>query len=639
LKLGLSDCARRAILGLLFLPGAAWPEEEEASARFGEEIVVVGPRRSAADPTGSVTIVEASRFAGEAKTVAELVSTAPGVAVNQYGGLGQLATVSIRGSTADQVTVLLDGLPLATAAGGGVDLSRIPRHWVERIEVVRGAEGARFGSGALGGVVNVVTRAPSGSTWAVEAGGGSFRSASLGADASLGRESWGALAALSLDGTGGRYPYDFEATPNAPGGPVTLYRDHNGSLAAGLLTKGWARLGEGRIDAALQLAAGHREIPGSAFDLTPRDEQRDGRVGAVVRYAVPLRDDVRLALEAEGRGDRLDLTSQAIGGTARQRDAAGEGTVRITWFAGRQTLAAALGGGAERLSADGLGVRARPHVALSLSDDARVVSERVLLSAALRAERLGGFGGISGKLGAAVPVAGPLSARASAGRTFRAPSFSELYLQQGLVAPNPDLDAEEAWSADAALVLDGRAGVATLGGFGTLYRNVIVYLPASFQRVKPFNAGEAAAGGLEVEAASAPFGPARLSGQVAYTLLATEQRRGGPDELGKELPHRSRHRVFARIAAAPGPVDAHLEAQYVGAQFQDLRNLALASPAALLLGAGASVRILPRPEVSLALEVKNALDDRSLTDGFLNPLPGRTVMVTARVAGGKDSRP
>ena len=80
----------------------------------------------------------------------------------------------------------------------------------------------------------------------------------------------------------------------------------------------------------------------------------------------------------------------------------------------------------------------------------------------------------------------------------------------------------------------------------------------------------------------------------------------------------------------------HVEAQYVGPQWQDQRNLQ-ASPATLLLGAGASARLLRRPEVSLHVEVRNLLDDRSLTDGFLNPLPGRTVTVTVRVAGGKDA--
>ncbi len=67
-----------------------------------DEVVVIGRRprgQVARDPTASATVIEAKRFAGEAKGVAELVATAPGVAVSDYGGLGQLATVSIRGAT------------------------------------------------------------------------------------------------------------------------------------------------------------------------------------------------------------------------------------------------------------------------------------------------------------------------------------------------------------------------------------------------------------------------------------------------------------------------------------------------------------------------------------------------------------
>ena len=123
-----------------------------------DEVVIPLPRAPAPqDPTASATVVEAERFAGELKGVAELAATAPGVAVRSHGGLGQLTTISIRGSTSGGVRVLLDGIPLDTAAGGGVDLSTIPLHWVDRVEVVRGAEGAYFGAGALGGAVNVVT--------------------------------------------------------------------------------------------------------------------------------------------------------------------------------------------------------------------------------------------------------------------------------------------------------------------------------------------------------------------------------------------------------------------------------------------------------------------------------------------------
>jgi iron complex outermembrane receptor protein len=239
-------------------------------------------------------------------------------------------------------------------------------------------------------------------------------------------------------------------------------------------------------------------------------------------------------------------------------------------------------------------------------------------------------------VGATARILGPLSVRASGGRTFRAPSFAELFLEQGFVAPNPDLAPEQAWSADAALVVDGRLGLASAGAFLTLYDDVIVYQPASFQRVKPFNAGKVAARGVELELASARYTRAGLSALLAFTWLGTEQLRGDPAVIGKELPHRAPLRLFARVEADPGPVAAHVEVHHVGAQWNDLRNVQRIAPA-LVLNAGLAARLVRRPDLRAHVEVRNLLDDRTLTDGFLNPLPGRTVMVTLRMSGGKES--
>ncbi len=141
--------------------------------------------------------------------------------------------------------------------------------------------------------------------------------------------------------------------------------------------------------------------------------------------------------------------------------------------------------------------------------------------------------------------------------------------------------------------------------------------------------------GLEAEAASARAKRLLgLSGALSYTLLDTETLRGATAVLGKELPHRARHRLFARASIAPGPLEAHVEAQYVGRQFADAANLA-PIPAALVWSAGASVRVVRAPAVRVHLEVKNLADDRTLLDPFANPLPGRMVMVTVR-AGAHD---
>jgi len=603
-----------------------------------DEVVVHVPRSEASDATAAASVVKAERFAGEAKTVAELVATAPGVAVHEYGGLGQLSTVSIRGSSADQVAVFLDGLPLNTAAGGGVDLSRIPRAWIERIEVIRGTAGAYYGSGALGGVVNIVTRPAAAGAWSAETSAGSFGTYSGSADGAIGGPRWGLLGAASLDDTSGRFSYLFNPRPALSGNDLEpRTREHNASLSAGSLAKLWADLGRGRLDAVVQLSGGVRNLPGSPYAPTPSDGQHDLRIGTVVRFAHPISDELHVALEASGRDDRLSVQISPVPRSC-QDDLAGTVGSQLTWLAGRSTLTLRALTGTESLATEGSATRERGSLALAASGELALFADgRLLVAPALRWERIGAQGGLSGNLGVRARLVGPLSIRASGGRTFRVPSFAELYLQQGLLSPNPELVPEEAWSADASLVAEGALGMASLGGFGTLYRDIIVYEADSFRRMKPFNDGTATANGLEAELASTPIGPAAITGSAAYTLLATETLLGNESVLGKDLPHRPRHRLFARLGAGYGPLEVHGEAHYVSSQFLDLANSpSLTVPAALTFNLGCSLRLLRRPETRLSLEVRNLLDNRTLQDGFGNPLPGRMVMVTLRVTGGKE---
>jgi iron complex outermembrane receptor protein len=612
-------------------------QPREKPAAFGESIVVVGarPRGSAADPTAAATVVDARRFAGEAKTVADLVATAPGVAVNGYGGLGQLATVSLRGSAASQVQVFLDGLPLATQAGGGVDLSRIPSGWIDRIEVVRGAAGALHGAGAMAGALHVSTRPALAGSWSGEATAGSFGTWQAAADAAAGGRSWAVLGAVAGAGTRGRFGYLFDPQVALDGGGTERTRDHNGAASGGALVKGFAQVGGARLDGAVQLSGGRRELPGSPFRSTPRDGQDDARLGLVARAAGSATPGLDVSASVAARDERLAVEIEPLP-RSEQRDLAALASAEASWRAGPSTLTARFEGGGEQLRSGRAATRSRGTWAVALAEEVVLGDGAASVAGAARLDAEGPFRGLSAKLGGALRLAGPLSLRASGGRSLRAPSFAELYLQQGTLSANPDLVPEEVWTADAALTADGRAGFASLGGFAQLYRDVIVYEPDSFRRFKPFNAGRATVAGIEVEAASAPVGPAALSLALAYTWLRSETLRGEAAVLGRSLPHRAPHRLFARLAGGRGPVEGHLEAQWVAAQFQDTRNL-LAVPSAVVAGAGVAVRLLRAPTVKLHLEVRNLLDDRSLQDGFGNPLPGRMALVTLRLTSRKDA--
>ncbi len=576
-----------------------------------DEIVVVGRRlrtEAQRDRTASATVISADRFAGEAKGVAELVATAPGVAVNDYGGLGRLATASIRGSTADGVLVLLDGVPLNTAFGGGVDLSSIPRAWIDRIEIVRGVEGAHYGVGALGGVVNVVTRRPAPGTWSAELMGGSFGTGSAAADRSVAIGDATLLVAGTVDGTEGRFDYRFDPQQSlASGASRDETRGHNGNVRGGGLAKLVVPLGSVRLDGVAELSGGRRELAANpGFDTDgSRDWQQDARALVALRAVAPgPLEGLSFAARGGLRLDQLETRLAALGGTSRPQR-----------------------GG---LASSG---------AAAASEEVRLAAGRIRVAPAARVDRVGGFEGFSGKLGISAALWGPLSVRASAGRTFRPPSFAELYLQQGLAQPNPDLAAEQGTGGDAALVVDGPLGVASVGGHATLYRELVVWEPASFGRLKPFNTGKAFLGGVEAEAATAPVRRlAGLSLSGAYTWLRSENLRGPEGIAGNDLPRRPRHRLYARTSIAPGPVALHVEAQYVGAQWQDARNV-IPVPATLLWNTGASLALNRAHTVAVHLEVRNLLDDQTLLDPMGNPMPGRMVMLALRAGSRAEVTP
>jgi iron complex outermembrane receptor protein len=614
-------------------------EDDAALPSIGEAVVRGGsrPQSSAAlAPGAAVTVVDAQRYAGEAKGAADLLATSPGVSVSEHGGIGSYATVSIRGSSAEEVKVLLDGIPINPSAGGGVDLSSIPSQWISRIEVVRGTEGVHHGSGALGGVVNVVTAAPRGKLWSAGATAGSFETWQADAQAGAGGGSWGLLGSVAASGSSGRFRYRFD-----DGDVLTsdeLVRANNGSLLGGALLKAFVLAGGGRLDAAAQLSGGRRDLPGSRLDPRPDDWQEDARGLVSARFRWPGPSGVAMSAGASARLDRLDLRLEDLGGVVtRQRGVVGTGTLGADWTGAHGSLAAQVEGGAERLAGDGLQEHTRPQGAVALSGRIETLGSRLTVGPGIRLERAGKYGGVSAKLGASLRVFGPLSLRASAGRTYRVPSFAELYLQQGVVGPNPALRPEVGVGGDAALVAQGRYGTASAGAFSTLYRDLVVYQPASFRRFLPQNDAKALMRGIEAELATTPLRRlAGLAAGLAYTFTDSATLRGAAAAIGKDVPRHPRHRLYGRLGVGGAVAEAHGEAQWISRYFFDFENRG-AVPDALTVGAGASLLLHRTGSIRLHVDVRNLLDDRSLQDGFENPLPGRMVLVTLRA--GSNQRP
>ena len=107
---------------------------------------------------GQVTVIHTKEFAGEQKDLPEMLERVPGLFVQRVSGTGHYTVARVRGSTAAQVNVYVDGVLMNLNGESGVNLSTIPVDNVERIEVYRGYVPARFSGSPLGGVINIVTK-------------------------------------------------------------------------------------------------------------------------------------------------------------------------------------------------------------------------------------------------------------------------------------------------------------------------------------------------------------------------------------------------------------------------------------------------------------------------------------------------
>lgn len=142
------------------LPAAAQADEADP-----DTIVVTANRQEQklGEVAQSVTVISNEEITRrQSIAVIDLLRTVPGVRVASTGGFGSLTSVFIRGADSSHTVALIDGVKINDPAstGGGYDFGNIQTGNIERIEIVRGSQSVLWGSQAIGGVVNIITRQP-----------------------------------------------------------------------------------------------------------------------------------------------------------------------------------------------------------------------------------------------------------------------------------------------------------------------------------------------------------------------------------------------------------------------------------------------------------------------------------------------
>jgi len=664
------DLSRGAFFCLLIALAAAparadAPSATLAVAAHDTQVVrgrPVGGPVFAAGPA-AVTVVRPDRARGT-PDLAELLEQVAGLQIRRWGGLGAPALPSVRGSSAGQIAVLVDGLPLSDAQDGAVDLSSLPLDRYERVEVYRGAAPARFGGAGAAGALNLVTR-----TGAAARRASWLQWAGAHGEAGLRVEGGDRAAHVILHARRADNRFAFRNHNQTFGNPGDDFDDvrRNAWFREGgaLLTGAWERGGW-----RARLAAG----------ALRRDAGRPGPVGGYESPHADLRlDRYDLRLSLSDRGGALALDLDARRSDERLRDEGSEvgwdppGTTdsrgdhlggRLSW---RFDGAAADARWSGRLGAEWRRQRfdwrhadladprrERRTVGAFAGASLAWPGPRLTLSPAWRWQRLEddfppvpAWPGLpeeplaaphvhekpSPSLGVAWDaLPGRLLVEAHWAAAYRAPTWVELFGHRGGVDGNRELRPEELVTRDVSVFW--RPSPATrlrLAWFATEVEQGILWVRNSQFTSRAANTGRTRATGLEAE------GVADLGrwgrGWANLTVLDAVDRGDDPIYAGKALPYLPDLAASAGWELDRGDWSWGVRWLHESASYRDRYNSEPdRTPARSLVHLTVSRvwhgdHVLGGDAARLTCELLNLGDDDTYdVEGF--PLPGRTARVS-----------
>jgi len=631
-----------------------------------EEVTVRG------DPVGDwASRADERTSARELTDAASLVEPLPGVHVRRFGADDAFTTLSIRGSSSNEVAVLLAGVPLTGGADPTLDLATLPLWPGAVARVHRSFAPAALGPGSLGGTLVLEpprpTSPPATDVWAAAGsfGTGRIRVGDL-RDVGSGAR---VVTAVSASRASDDFTY-LDPIASTPGHDVYVARDNAGHAAANALASwavpvSWGRSSSGGNLAVTALAQARRqELPGTALAPTPfarletdrelASAELSGAAGYGAwsvrgwgrREGLHLRDVVGSpALGPSRADDSIVAAGGSVGWRGRPTQDVGI-EARVDGSGERFEPGVHEGGvpppGATRASV-GAAIdaewQAAPAVAVAGSGRMDAWKDAASDGTGDGELRPTGHVGVEDTLG-------PVTLAAHGGATARPPSFVERYGDRGAFIGDPSLRPESAWTVDAGARVSHRLGDAKGAieavGFATWAEELITFVPAgAYGRAKATNIGRARLVGVEVDARAA-VGPLEVRASYAW-LVTTDEAACAAVTRGCErppLPARPEHDLVADAVVRIGPASARAGLDVASGMYAD-RTGSISVPARVLTSAG--VRLDVASGVRVAIDVRNVFDVRAGTyDGVLGPvrepigdfyqypLPGRSVLVSVR---------
>ena len=558
---------RGALLLLLFVfsgyPAASFGQIPDSVIALKEITVSASRIQAPASraPQRITVLGQAEIEAAGSRTVADILSARSGFFIRRYGQ--GLATASLRGGAAGHTQVLIDGLRLSNPQTGQFDLSLLPLHLFDSMEVLHGPSSSVYGADGMSGAVYLRGARGGGrrASMATEVGAWGELLTSAGWTFGKGRVS-GVVSGEYRRGKG-NFPYE-----TATGEEMRRENsDQEGWSVMGALQ---GRAGRHTLRGAFFHADSRRRLPGSTAFGVQGERQWDTHSRLWLEDAATLGSGVLSLRGFLHRGEIRYLNP------VWEQDDTGRTTTGGLEAAWRMPAGSRLDVSAGARA--GYGAADHPSLASSVSEfrSAAFVSAAgaygrwriypaVRLDAYRESDRT--LSAFSPRLGLNVqPVDRlPLFVKANVGGGFRAPAFNDRFWAG---AGNPDLKPERLYSAAAGLQVDGRTVQFEASAYAARYSNRIIWTPDEEDGFawSPKNLAKTRSLGVETSI-SARVNEKLTVGALHAWMRAVDRSDSSSPNYNKPIPFLPAHLVKPYASAKFGRVRVDLHGRFMDRRF------------------------------------------------------------------------
>ena len=576
-----------------------------------------------------------------------------GVHIRRFGGLEQSTSISIRGSSASQVQIYLDDIPLQTTSGQGLDLSQFEISQFSKIQVFKNYSPADLGGQAVGGGVQLQTKdIEPGFHHRYGLGFGSFQTYDVLAEQSLGKENYQILWGLDYKRTKGNFKYlDHNGTPlNATDDQIVTRQNNEKQVVHPYLK--WIYDFDQNTQLKVQSHYFHIDqgVPGlSSFQSTEADlSQKEFLLGVTLKHKNEFKNHSYLRLIQSQFSDPLgeigvgaaqdnDNKTLLVGNrftyskkiSDRFKTKSGFET-QGEWFLPKDYASATDVGSSSK----------RVQMNLFVEPEWNAFDQK--LNVSLHAQSLNSFYSINNNdpsfnrpgtffesqnqndwsLSSLVryQLHSNLTAKASLGRFVRFPYFYELFGDQGNTVGNPQLDNEHSIKWDAGFVFQKdqlsflKNLKVTLDYFESYYDDLIQFeVVSGFARAS--NIGKAKVNGVEFSVQSRLLKFFQLA--AGYTFQNAKNK---AHFVGNDLVGRPRHEVNSTLSFLRKGFKASTQLNWIDHQALDSLNTQVVKNRMFV---NATLSYLYKEHYRVSFEARN-INNSQVVDAVGFPLPGRS---------------